>query len=456
MRRLLLVMGGVLMLVAEIPNVSAAAAATPFSNITLIATGALPDGVTTEPIANSTGNSEPAIAFGQDGAMAVDGLAWLPFQVNLWQGEFGSTPSYFGAMDRNLDGPGVGRTWLGDGDADLTITEAGTTLLADLDFIVNPGGGFQLGVSVTRCPDGVASPGGCKTKLLDQSGADREWITSVGTTAYVAWHDSASSTLIRMKKSTDDGRTWQRAASPVPGQASRTATCTFNNEIGPIVADPRTGYVYAIYICGDTVTKGLLFTGNNVIVSRSTDGGEHFRAFTVFHGPRDVQLANIFPSVAVDPANGHLYATWSDLDDVWVSSSTDHGETWSRPSDVSTINTTVMPWAAALDGKVDIVYYGTTAASIDRKGAVWNVYDSQLSDGAWTVKTVSNTPNRVGPVCLEGAACEGDRELLDLFEVAEDPISGKAAIVYTDSTISTYVDQGQTHELPEIVLAFER
>jgi hypothetical protein len=41
----------------------------------------------------------------------------------------------------------------------------------------------------------------------------------------------------------------------------------------------------------------------------------------------------------------------------------------------------------ALDraGKVDVVYYGTDAASHDDPNAVWNVYDSQLSSGIWTV-----------------------------------------------------------------------
>jgi len=43
-----------------------------------------------------------------------------------------------------------------------------------------------------------------------------------------------------------------------------------------------------------------------------------------------------------------------------------------------------------------------------------------------------------------------------LFEVAEDPLSGKAAVVYTDSTIDTWTANGVTQELPEIVLAFEQ
>jgi hypothetical protein len=75
----------------------------------------------------------------------------------------------------------------------------------------------------------------------------------------------------------------------------------------------------------------------------------------------------------------------------------------------------------------------------------------------WKILKVSNTPNRVGAVCLEGAAClnNQNRELLDLFEVAENPLTGKAAVIYTDSTIDVWQQAGQTQELPEIVLAFE-
>src|SRR5215469_6131627 len=83
-----------------------------FTNTPLIST--LPiAGVTTAPNANSTGNSEPEIAFSNDGTMAVDGLAWLPFQLNVWTGHFGATPSYFGAVDANLQNVGAGRARLG-------------------------------------------------------------------------------------------------------------------------------------------------------------------------------------------------------------------------------------------------------------------------------------------------------------------------------------------------------
>ena len=434
-----------------------ATAGTAFSNTPLIATFSPPPGLTTSPIVNSTGNSEPAIAFGSDGSMAVDGLAWLPFQVNLWKGSFGSTPSYFGAMDTNLPIHGRGRVNLGDGDADVEITAAGTTLLADLDIIIGPTGGFsQLGVSVTRCPAGATGPAGCTTAILDQAGADREWITSSGANVWVAYHDARNSSIIRVKKSTDDGRTWHSSGSPLMGLGEVTGGSTFNNSLGPIVADPTTGDVFESFAGGEPQTKCCSANYNNIYVSRSTDGGAHYTTSLVFHAPPFTSLANFWPSLAVDPITGIVWTSWTDLHGMWVSSSTDHGSTWSTPRLVSSIQTTVMPWVAARGGKVDVVYYGSNAASTDDPSAVWNVFDSQLSGGTWTVKQVSNTPNRVGRVCLNGSACVADRELLDLFEVAEDPRSGKAAIIYTDTTMDTWTQNGVTHQLPEIVLAFEQ
>ena len=451
----------VLVTAAVVLQPGAAQGTTPtpaFTNTPLISTLQLP-GITTAPNANSTGNSEPAISFGKDGSMAVDGLAWLPFQVNLWKGHFGATPSYFGAMDTNLQNVGAGRTTLGDEDADVEITSAGTTLLADLDLILNPNGsGAQLGVNVTRCPAGTTAPSGCTHTFIDTAGADREWITTAGTRAWLSYHDSGNSTLIRVKRSTDDGQTWTAAGSPIPGQGAATGNATFYNSIGPIVADSGTGVVYESYAAGEPQTKATSANFNNIYVSRSTDGGMHWTSTLVFHAPQFTRLNNFWPTLAVDPITHVVYTAWTDRHGMWVSSSSDGGDTWSMPLMVSNVATTVMPWLAARNGKADLVYYGSTASSTDDPSAVWNVYDSQLKNGTWSVKLVSNTPNRVGRICLNGSACPNntDRELLDLFEVAEDPISGKAAVIYTDSTIDTWTNpNGVTRELPEIVLAFE-
>src|SRR5437763_10334621 len=94
---------------------AAAASATSFSNTVLRAPFTLPPGFSSNP-ANQSGDSEPAITFGPNNVMAVDGLGWLPFAVNLWKGHFGATPTFFGPMDTSLPITGRGRVNLGDGD----------------------------------------------------------------------------------------------------------------------------------------------------------------------------------------------------------------------------------------------------------------------------------------------------------------------------------------------------
>jgi Neuraminidase (sialidase) len=250
--------------------------------------------------------------------------------------------------------------------------------------------------------------------------------------------------------------TWATVGDPIVGQASGTGNSTFNNDQGPLVADPTTHAVFDVYAAGEAgLQKGSSANFNNILVSRSTDGGQTWTASLVYHAPLNTALNNIFPALAVDKANGNLYAAWSDQDTVKVAESTDHGVSWGAPTIVSTANTVVMPWVAAYNGKVDVVYYGTSASSVDDTTADWFVYDSQYT-GSWTVKQVSNTSNRHGAVCLEGAGCSGDRELLDLFEVVEDPSTGKAEVIYTDTTIDTWTEDGTTQELPEIVLAYEQ
>jgi hypothetical protein len=452
-------------------SVSIAGASSPsFSNTTLFGTwDPTGSGLTIGPAftgagtpSNSSGDSEPAIAFADDGTMAVDGLGWLPFQVNVWTGTFGSTPSYFGGLDQTVPSHG-NRLALGDEDADIEFTSAGTMLLADLNVIINPKfNNAQLGVDVTRCPSG-ADASGCTTTVLDQTQADRPWITHRGTTVWVSYHDSGNSTLVHVQQSTDDGLTWHKVSSPIAGQGGATGQATFNNDQGPIVADPNSNYVYDVYAAGTQQSKSHSADFNNVFVSRSTDGGKHWETNLVHSAPVGTALNNIFPSMTVDQTTGTVYAVWTDSHSVWVSSSTDHGKTWGAPVDVSTgptgLATTLMPWVAARDGKVDVVFYGSTGAQ-DSSASVWNVYDSQLNGGSWSIDNlVSNSPNRVGAVCTQGSACAGNvnRELLDLFEVAEDPLTDKAAIIYTSSEISTYTTPDSVvHKLPEIVLAFEQ
>lgn len=418
---------------------------------------------TNTPLLRPEGESEPAIAIANNGTMAISGLQWLfdpnsPYGTHLWVGPFGSTPTFKGLLDADLQHPG--KLVFGSGDADVDIGSTGTLHATTLVILFNPvTNNLQLGVSAITCPN-VISPnfnlGNCTKQIIDTTQADRQWVTSEGQHVYISYHDSGSSTLIHVQRSDDDGFTWMKVSDPIVGQDGTTGKATFNNTQGPLVADPVTHNVYSIFAAGEAgIQKGTTATFNNIYVSVSTNLGKSWKANLVFHAPLFTDFSNVFPSLAVDPVNGKLSAVWSDGVHVYFSTSSDQGSSWTPAVVVNTAPapTALFPWVAAYNGKVDVVYYGTTAANKDDPNAVWNVYLAQTLDGgaSFTQSLVSNKPNHVGVICTSGTGCiSGTRNLLDLFEVAIDPGTGRAGIIYTDDTL-TKTSSGAP--LPQIVLA---
>ena len=427
--------------------------------VSLVSAGTLTGGLTfsNTPLLRPEGDSEPAISIAADGTMAITGLQWLfdPnfFGTHLWSGPFGSTPTFRGLIDASLQKRG--KQVFGSGDADVDLGSSGKLHATSLIFLINPTFiNAKLGVSAITCTDATAS--NCTSQIIDTAGADRQWITSEGTHVYISYHDSGNSSLIHVQRSDDDGYTWRRVGNPIVGQGRTTGNATFNNTAGPIVADPVTHNVYTIYTAGEPgIQKGTSADFNNVFVSRSSDGGKSWTANLVYHAPLFTSLSNVFPALAVDPVNGKLYATWSDPHATFFSASSDEGAHWSPAAtvNIAPANTAIFPWIAAYNGTVDVVYYGTTAASKDDSTAVWNVYLAQtINDGAsFAQSLVSNTPNHVGVVCTDGTGCAGGtRNLLDLFEVGINPQNARAAVIYTDDTITT---TSSGAPLPQVVLA---
>src|SRR2546429_7266800 len=117
----------------------------------------------------------------------------------------------------------------------------------------------------------------------------------------------------------------------ITGAGPTTGSATFNNTAGPIVADPVSHNVYSIFASGEVgILKAKTTDFNNIFVSRSTDAGKHWTPVLVFAGPLLSTNANVFPAVAVDPANGNVYATWSNASgagtNVYFSHSADAGD----------------------------------------------------------------------------------------------------------------------------------
>lgn len=411
------------------------------------------------PMAPGMGDSEPAVAIGPQGDVVLGGLDWFQFQTDVWHGAFGSAPNALGPIDAQI-GKGIG-----GGDEDLDYGSTGTLHASTLMFFFNPNGNaLQLGVSAIACPNFASAVdlSSCKVQIIDHTQADRQWITSVGPAVYISYHDSGSSSTIHVQRSVDDGLTWTKVGDPIVGQGRATGDATFNNDQGQLVADPSTGFVYAVYAAGQPgIQKATSATFNNIFVSRSEDMGLSWTSHLVFHAPLFTGLNNVFPMLTVDPITGDLYAAWSDAHTVSVSESGDHGDSWSPAVVVNTGDavTAVFPAIVARGGKADLGYYATTAQSKDDPTAVWNTYVAQSTDkgATWSQELVSDHPNHVGVICTNGTGCANPnvtRSLLDLFEISMNA-QGKAVVVYTDDTLATFTSGGTTFPLPQIIVGYE-
>lgn len=429
--------------------------------IVTIITPTLAHGVKTPAFTNIVllrpdGNSEPELSISQSGQVALVALSWTLFQTNSWEGSFGQTPVFQGAIDSMIQN-GIG----GGEDADVDFGSTGTIHVTTLLAVFNPVTRItQLGVSAITCPKADLSSNfsNCTRQVLDITQADRPWITSDGPHVWISYHDSGSSTTIHVWRSDDDGFTWQRVGDPITGQGSTTSNSTFDNDQGKIVADSVTHNIYTIWAGGaGGLQKAKTANFNNIYVGVSNDLGSTWSPHLVFSAPTNHALNNIFPVLTADPLSRTLYASWSDLTNVFLSKSTDQGSTWSTPIALanSPVNTALMPWVAARGSTVDEVFYGTSASSNTDPTAVWNVYLSQSTDGGvhFTQSLVSNHPNHVGQVCTFGVGCApGTRNLLDLFQIAIDPVNGLAAVIFTDDTLATLPDG---FALPQVVVAFQ-
>jgi hypothetical protein len=410
------------------------------------------------PLLRPDGNSRPLIAIDSEGHMALVGSSWMTCGTNFWTGSFGSTPTFQGQIDSELQK--AAKLVFHACNADIDIGSTGTVHATSLIVLVNaPFRAAQVGIAAVSCPNGATnfSLSSCASKIIDSAGDDLPWITSNGTHVWISYHDAKSSALIRVQRSDDDGLTWNRVGDPIVGQGKTTGDATFNNLEGKIVADPSTGNLYVPYAAADTgVLKAKIIALNNLFVSRSTDGGKSWTASLVYHDPRLVSLGR---RLAVDPVTGKLYAAWSDgQQDTFFSVSSDHGSTWSAPVtvNVAPANTTAaLTNVAAYDGRVDVAYYGTTASNHLDPTAVWNVYVAQTTnDGAsFTQSRVSNTSNHTGGICresLEVCPPGGTLDMLDVFGVAINPYDGRSAVIYTDDTLTI---DSSGNPLPQVVLA---
>jgi hypothetical protein len=295
-------------------------------------------------------------------------------------------------------------------------------------------------------------------------GDDREWIAADGANSfYLSYHAIAAGDEIVVNQGqvvAGQPTTVQTYDAINPAQTDIYLGTVDDNEIGNMAVDPRTGDVYQVFVgCPPSPTAVVncpsFNTAYMAVGVPSTINGVTTLTFTdyvIYQSPStSASLNNNFPAVAVDTA-GNVYATWSDDQNVYLAYSTDHGQHWSAPGKINhgTATTAIYPWLTAGNpGKVDVVFYGTPAASNYQtcgqtgkytcQNEPWSVFFAQnlnvLGGGSWAQSNVTPVVH-YGGVCQGGVTCTSsgndNRDLYDDFGVAASPITGMASITYSD------------------------
>ena len=211
---------------------------------------------------------------------------------------------------------------------------------------------------------------------------------------YVGWTRwTLTDSEIMFSRSTDGGKTWSKPMEiddhPGLPRDDNGALEGFAATVGP------NSTVYAVWS-----------TGEGIVLTSSRDGGRTFsRPRLILHtapimfAVATLERANGFPQIGMDPKSGRLYVTWSDYRngdlDVFCATSSDKGQTWSRPVRVN--NDPVhngaeqfFQWSAVdpADGSVNVVFYDRRG---DPRNRMQTVVLARSSDGgrsfanyAWT------------------------------------------------------------------------
>jgi hypothetical protein len=264
---------------------------------------------------------------------------------------------------------------------------------------------------------------------------DRQWIEAFGrNTVYLYYRTLATLTGLILNKSIDGGVTYAAATNIV-------------NPLGytpgwiDVDESPNPGGSVDIYLSAQNSSELVVFhcvDANPMLPAGITCGGPVTVDKTMSHG-------HIFDPLTVDNA-GNVYASWSNNKDIFYAYSTDKGATWSSPIQVTAAGSgggmpvfNIFPWITAGDnGRVGIVWYGTDTTT-NPNDAEWKAYYAFSANARATTPTfrwvqASDQVIHKSNVSQLGLSTEGgaNRNLIDFFQVADDPRDGAAVIAFAD------------------------
>lgn len=325
-------------------------------------------------------NTDPVLAFADDGTLYFSGLAYGGEAAND-EGEAQGSAIWVASSED------AGETW---SDAHVVARSSGAMVFHDKQWMaVGPDENVYVTWSAFVFPgDNAPDP----ADVVDRGyGAACGAAFAVGATCFTD--------QLLVSRSGDGGETWSEPTVVVEDRPK-----TIKQFSDPSVAPDGTVYVTWVEEEGEDGT---------VYLSSSTDGGRTWtpgspimtRALIPGTLPNSEFRMSTYPVTDVDRSHedGHrLVTTWADVEDgdadVWYRESTDGGETWTEPVRVNedeTGHSQFMPW-------VDVGPNGTVhVAWMDRRhdpdNRLVDVYHAASTDG----ETFANA-TRLTPTSFDG------------------------------------------------------
>ena len=293
--------------------------------------------------------------------------------------------------------------------------------------------------------------------------SDKPWLTvdmsggHFNGSVYVVWSydhggscgfENACQQNLAFSRSTDNGKTFSPVqwiggsapfcTNPATGRPAGSHTC--DGVLGAVPAVLPNGMLAVAFDYMDVMSTCKIPTRLAVVTSR--DGGARWAAPTLIatisditgvFRPNHYRVASL-PAFAADPAQNKLYIAWADKSrgdaDILFSSSSDAGQTWSKPIRVnddsasSVANQFQPQLAVAPDGVVTVSFFDTR---LDNTGRLIDVYLTQSVDGGASflpnvrVTTESWSPDVDAPVDGSGLQFIGDYQGLAVTDAYAYP-----------------------------------
>jgi hypothetical protein len=287
----------------------------------------------------------------------------------------------------------------------------------------------------------------------------------IGNTIYVVWSGLLDNPEIFTAKSTDGGETFsepKNVSNTAELESSTPQIAVFGNNVYVVWVDGRDVFIVKSTDAGatfgepknisnnpgDSSQPQIAVSGNNVYVvwhdtesgprdifiAKSTDGGETFDIENLSNNPGDSVEQRISLS------GNNVYIIWADnrpsggLADIFIVSSTDGGETFSEPKNISNSGGDSDSPQIAVDGN-DIYVIWRDFVSSNRE-----IFIAKSIDGGETFD-IENLSNNPGESDRPQIAVDGN----DIYVIWRDSTSGNNVNLIAKST-----DGGETFDIENL------